>query len=119
MSKYATAGELRTPVYFKRIERTINANGFPIETEVNVFGEEIPIMCKWVNVYGSEAWTASQLQLREPATITTRYSPLLDDVTLLAYLGADTAPYEVVSVNNVEQRNVWLEIKVQRKVGAR
>jgi len=119
MSKSANAGELRTAVYFKRLERTVNDNGFPVEVEVNVFGPDTAVMCKWVNAHGSEVFTAMQLQLRDPATLTVRYSTLLDDVTLIIYRGNDPEPYEVISVDNVEQQNVWLEIKCQRRVKAR
>lgn len=28
-------------------------------------------------------------------------------------------PYEIISIDNVEERNQWLEIKVKRKVQAR
>ena len=118
MSKYANAGELRTAVYFKRIERETDGEGFPVEREVNVFGEDKYVLGKWVNAHGSEAFTAMQLELREPATLTVRYSPLIKE-TLLVYKGNDSAPYEVISVDNVEERNAWLEIKVQRKVAAR
>ncbi len=124
MSKSANAGELRTPVYFKRVKRDTNENGFPCEVEENVFGknklgEEIPVMCKWVNAHGSEVWSSMQLSLKSPATITTRYSPQLMDETLIIYRGSDPKPYEVISVDNVEQHNTWLEIKVQRRVLAR
>lgn len=119
MSKSANAGALITPVYFKKIVRTTDAEGFPTETEKNVFGRDVPAMCKWVNAHGSESWRTMQLELREPATITTRYSPLLDDPGLIVYRGADTRPYEVISIDNVEERRAWLEIKVQRKEQAR
>ena len=124
MSKNANAGELRTAIFFKRLERTTNDNGFPVEAEINVFGQndagdDVPTMCKWVNAHGNEVWSAMQLQLRDPATLTARYSTLLDDETLIIYRGKDPEPYEVISIDNVEQQNIWLEIKVQRKVVAR
>ena len=124
MSKRANIAELRTAVYFKKVVHRVNGNGFPIEEEQGVFGEGVggkgvPVMCKWNNAHGSEAWSASQLELREPATLTTRYSPLLDDAALILYRENDPEPYEVISNNNVEQRNTWLEIRVQRKVAAR
>ncbi|MBR0376112.1 MAG: head-tail adaptor protein [Firmicutes bacterium] len=118
MSKAANAGELRTPVYFKRIERTTNEEGFSVEDEVNIFGEGVCSWVKWVNAHGSEVFTAMQLTLREPATLTVRYSPQINE-KLLVYKGVDPAPFEVISIDNVEEKNVWLEIKVQRKVAAR
>ena len=124
MSKSANAGELRTAVCFKRIERTTDDDKFTVEEEVNIFGQDgagkdKTVMCKWVNAHGTEIWSAMQLKLRDPATLTLRYSPLLDDKTLIVYRENDPEPYEVISIDNVEQRNIWLEIKVQRKVGAR
>lgn len=124
MSKSANAGELQIPVYFKKCCSGVDADGFQIEDEVNVAGQDdrgndVPFMCKWVNAHGSEVWSAMQLQLRDPATITTRYSSAIDDETLVVYRGSDPEPYEVISIDNVEQKNVWLEIKVQRKVSAR
>ncbi len=118
MSKSANAGELRTAVYFKRIERGTDSEGFPTEAEVNAFGDDVPVYAKWVNAHGTEAFTAMQLQLRDPATLTVRYSPRINE-QMLVYKGADQAPYEIISIDNVENRNGWLEIKVQRKVTAR
>lgn len=119
MSKSANPGELRTPVYFKRITRGRDGEGYPVEAEVNVFGEGVSCMCKWVNVHGTEVFQSMQLEIREPATITTRYSKKLTDPKLIIYKGNDTCPYEVISIDNVEDRSEWLEIKVQRKAGAR
>ena len=124
MSKSANPGELRTVVYFKRVKRRVDKSGVAKESEVNVFGKDsrrkdVPVMCKWVNAHGSEVWSNMQLKLRDPATLTARYSPLLDDPALIIYRVGDKSPYEVISIDNVEQRNAWLEIKVQRKVTAR
>lgn len=118
MSKAANAGELRTPCYFKRIERTTDSEGYPAEEGINIFGEDVPVPVKWVNAHGSEVFESMQLQLREPATITCRFSPLINE-RLLIYKKGDEKPYEIISIDNVEERNIWLEIKVQRKEAAR
>lgn len=118
MSKYANAGELRTPVRFVKLQRETDAEGYPAEREENVFGEGISVPVKWVNVHGTDSFTAMQLQLREPATLTARWSPLINQ-KLIVYRGNDPDPYEIISIDNVEERNVWMEIKVQRKEAAR
>lgn len=123
MSKHANSGELRTKVFFKNVERNTDAEGFPKEVEINIFGKDehskdIPARVKWVNVHGTEVFSAMQLKLRETATITMRYSPKIN-AGLLVYKGDDPKPYEIISVDNVEERSKWLEIKVQRKVAAR
>ncbi len=123
MAKRVSAGELRTRVYFHRVHKGTDPEGYPRQREENVFGcdsagRERAVHCKWVNAHGTEAFSAMQLRLREPATLTMRYSPLID-AALLAYRGRDPIPYEVVSVDNVENRGQWLEVKVQRRGAAR
>ena len=117
MSRFANPGELRTPVAFKKISRTVNANGFPVETETAVLGG--PVYCKWVNAHGTEVWEHQSLQVRDRATLTMRYSPALTDETLLVYREGDDRPFEIVSCDNVQNRSEWLEVTVQRKVTAR
>jgi head-tail adaptor len=116
LSKSANAGELRIPIYFKKKVRETDSEGFPTESETDVFG--CAIYAKWSNAHGSESFTALQLQLREPATITCRYSPLINE-RLDVYKAGDSMPYEIISIDNVEQKNQWLEIKAQRKEAAR
>lgn len=118
MSKSANPGELRTPVEIVRAEGTTDAEGFLSGGHQNVFGEGKSVMVKWVNAHGTDAFTAMQLQLREPATITMRYS---DKVTpdCLIYKGSDPEPFEIISIDNVEERGRWLELKVQRRTSAR
>jgi hypothetical protein len=114
MSKYANAGELITAVVFKKpVVVGKDSYGIAVIDEQSVFGGEA-VMCKWVNAHGTEALTAASMKLRDPATLTTRYSPPLEDVTLILYRAGDPKPYSVISVDNIEQRNEWLEIKVQR-----
>ncbi|MBQ8616388.1 MAG: head-tail adaptor protein [Clostridia bacterium] len=118
MSKSANAGELRTPVYVKRIVRTRDEDGYPHEEMVNVFGESVTLRVKWVNVHGSDAYIAMQQQIREPATLTSRYSPRIKNDCLI-FKGDDPQPFEIESIDNVEERNEWLEIKVKRREEAR
>lgn len=119
MSKRANAGELNTAVFFKKVAKVKDKDGFRAEEEINVFENDAPVYGKWVNVHGTEVFTSMQLELREPVTFTARYSPRLCDATLVAYRKGDPKPYEVISIDNVENRNEWLEIKLQRKVTAR
>lgn len=136
MSKSANVGELRTAVYFKYIERVIDSEGFPQEQELNVFGENNYVLAKWVNVHGSEVFTAMQLELKEPVTLTVRYSAKINS-RLIVYKvseyeeaikagnddqvkqALERVAYEVVSFDDVENRHVWIELKIQRKVAAR
>ncbi len=122
MAKQVSAGDLRTLVYFRRVLKSSDKKGSAHQAEEPVFtdstGTEVPVHCKWVNAHGTEVFSAMQLQLREPATLTMRYSPLID-ATMLVYEGNDPRPYQIISVDNVEERGKWLELKVQRKGAAR
>lgn len=118
MSKKANAGELRTACYFKSATRNTGTSGSATPSYTNVFGEGKKVKVKWVNAHGTEALTALQMTVKELATLTMRYSPLINE-KLFVFLGSDTKPFEIISIDNVEQRNEWLEIKVQRKAPAR
>lgn len=113
MSKSANPGELRTPVRFCLIQKGTDADAVYQETPVNVFGG--PVNVKWVNAHGTDALMAMQMQLREPATITCRYSAKITPACVV-FKGDDPDPYDIISIDNVEERNRWLEIKVQRRV---
>ena len=50
--------------------------------------------------------------------MTMRYSALIRPDCLIYKLG-DPVPYEIISVNDVEDRHCWLEVKVRRMGAAR
>jgi len=114
MSRSANPGELRTLVRFVRIVRTQDDENFYQETEEDV----LLCMAKWQNVHGNEAFSEAMATLAEPATLTVRY---WDGIRpeLLVYKDGDTAPFEVISVDDVEDRHAWMEVHVKRQVPAR
>ncbi len=117
MAKEANPGELRTLIAIKNKTTTENENGYNEEIWTNIFGEDVYIGCKWINAHGQEVLTAQQMGLIEPATLTMRYTPLVKP-TSLVFKHGDNEPFEILSLNNVQDKNKWLEIKVQRKVEA-
>lgn len=123
MAKQAGAGELRTRIYIRRTVKATDGEGVACQHEESVLGpdaqgKERTYHCKWVNAYGGEVLAAMQLQVQEPATLTMRYSPQIQPDQLIYKVG-DPVPYEIVSVNDVEDRRRWLEVKVQRRRAAR
>lgn len=123
MSKKANPGKLNTKCVFKTAARVLGNNGSVSNGGSNVFGldssgKDKYVMVEWVNIHGTEATDALQLAVKEIATVTMRYSPLITD-KLVVYKGSDTVPFEVKSVDNVRQENEWMELKVQRSVPAR
>lgn len=114
MAARAGAGEMRTKITVKNPEYSI-IDGFSQEEFKDVFSR--PVWCKWVYAHGSEVYEAAAQRLREPATITMRFSPLVTAKSRI-WRGNDPTPYEVISLNNVNDRGEFLEIKVQRVVTA-
>lgn len=114
MAKSARARELRTKITIQTRKKAVNANG--IETET--WETAATRFCKWVNAYGREVLDAKQAGLSEVATLTMRHTGVLTP-TCRVLRGSDPIPYEVISVNDVEDRHVWLEVKVHRKVESR
>ena len=123
MSKHANPGELRTPVRFVQIERTQDDEAYCQETEATVAS----VRAKWVNAHGNEAFSEATAKLSEPATLTIRYQAALASyrpeetpgVTMLCYKADDPRPYEIISIDDVEERHFWMEIHVKRQVAAR
>lgn len=123
MARQAAVGELRTRLYIRKMVKKTDDEGNANEREESVFppgpdGKERMWHCKWVNAYGSEVFTAMQAQVQEPATLTMRYSKMIRPDHLIYRVG-DPVPYEIISVNDVEERHTWLEIKVKRRRAAR
>ena len=139
MSKDANPGELRVKIIVEAFTEGESKNGFRVLNWFNVFGLDDHgidkfLKVKWVNLHGSGAWEAMSLQLKEPATLTSRFSPLITETCRILKKSdvvkrdeliaegkqdeADGLYFEVISLDDVENRHEWLEIRVQRKVSA-
>lgn len=111
--KDAPIGKLKTAITIKSVTSGSDANGTPTAPETTV----LTAKCLWQNAHGTETVENLRLNLGELATITMRYSSLVN-VQQRIYRGSETTPWEIVSIDNVEQRNRWLEIKVRKMVAA-
>jgi len=120
MAGHIDAGALRTKitVFVQPSEPMRDTDGYLIKGLINVFGENKYRHCKWVNAHGNEVYEAKRAGVAEPATLTMRYTPKITPACQIFRMGDDN-PYEVISINDVENRHAWLEIKVQRKVAAK
>jgi len=124
-AKICDAGELRTAIRIVRPvhqrDRTgtpvYDEEGHPVTEMVNVFGCGQVRHCKWTNAWGSEVYAAEQAGALEPATLTMRFARCVTPDCLI-YKGCDPRPYEVISIDDVDDRHQWLAIKVKRQVAA-
>lgn len=83
-------------------------------------------LCEWKNAYGQEALQAAIEKIPELGTLTMWYMPEVDQQCVVLKGGheLDTAEkqraarYEIISVDDVENRHRLLVLKVQRAVNA-
>lgn len=111
--KKAGIGKLLTPITIKSVTPGTDADGTPTAPEATV----LTARCFWQNAFGNEAVENLRLNLVETATITMRYSSLVT-VRQLVYRTGDSVAWEIASIDNIEQRNRWMEIKLKRTVKA-
>ncbi|NCB52281.1 MAG: head-tail adaptor protein [Clostridia bacterium] len=115
---WCATGELNTRVQVKAFTETTATSGEKAKSWTNVFGEGVYRRCRWINSHGKDVYTAYHEELREPATVLMRHSPLVTHLCRL-YVDGDDLPYEIVSPDNIRRKGVWLELTVQRvAVGA-
>lgn len=103
-------GELRVPITLQKRTVVTNAGGFstPVWSNIAV------VMAKWTNVHGGEVWAAQMARAVQPATVLIRWRSDID--TTCAILKGSQL-YEIVSMDNVQERNEYLELKVSRMAG--
>ena len=124
MPKQIGAGDLRTRITVFDLPRDEtgevlrDADGYPVQEPVNVFGPGGGRSCKWEDAWGSEVYAARQAGVTDPATLTLRYTPKIT-TTSTVFRGRDPRPYEVISVRDIGDRHAWMEVKVQRKEAAK
>ena len=115
MAKQALAGEMRTKITIEVKKSGVDADGYPTEGWIDVFGKQA--WCKWVNAHGAEIFDHMRLDLKDVATITMRYSALVNAECRI-WRENDDKPYEIISIDNVDDARKFLEIKVKRMVKA-
>lgn len=129
MAKSALAGELRTKVVIQGETTAIHPSGYTQRAWESLFPG--PVWCKWVNSHGTEVFDALRLELGEVVTLTMRYSPLVDIRCRVLHAGDAAAvaaapeaareelarklAYSIISLDNVEDKGEYLEIKLRRR----
>lgn len=105
--KVINPGELRTPVTLQERTTATDAGGFGSPTPSTI----ATVMAKWTGAHGTEAWTAQTLQAQRAATVLIRYRSDVDETCSLL---KDGERYEIVSIDDIQARHEYLELKVRR-----
>lgn len=122
MAKRANAGEMNAKVRFVSIEAGINENGFNTIHETDAFPKTVWVKWEWAHGWsrGSEVFESMKNKQSQSATITMYYSPKINTRSYVYLLseGERAQPFEVVSIDFVDEKRRYMEIKVRREVKA-
>lgn len=104
--KPTNPGEMRTDITIQ--SRTVSQSG---GFQTPSWGTLATCKCRWTNVHGREVWDAAVVQAEMPATVLLRY--VVGVNTSCAVLKGSER-FEIVSVDNIQERNEYLELKVRK-----
>lgn len=108
--KVTNPGELRTPVLLAPRSVSTETGGFPSATPDTA--HQVTAWAKWTNVHGAEAWTANAQGIEQAATVLIRYRSMDESWYISRDNGASW--YEIVSMDNIQQRGEYIELKIKR-----
>jgi SPP1 family predicted phage head-tail adaptor len=108
--KISNPGEMRTQITLGQASLTDQSGGF----SAKVYTPITTVWAKWTNVHGAEVWAAESVQASEPATVLMRYHPTIDPSW---GIGKDGDWYDIVSLDDIQERHEYIELKVKRMVG--
>ena len=106
-SKVTNPGELRTKITLQSRTTVQDAGGF----DVPVWATIVEVKSRWRNAHGMEALNAQIAQVDAPATVLIRYRSDVDETCAVL---KGTLQYEIKSIDNIEERSEYLELKVVR-----
>ena len=108
------AGDLRTRITFQSPTVTPDAGGAQVATWTNVSSNDM-VWARWINVHGQEAVTSEALKSSQRATVTVRYRS--DVLATWAVKKTDNSIWQIISIDQVQGRNRWTEMIVERVKG--
>jgi SPP1 family predicted phage head-tail adaptor len=104
--KVTNPGEFRTKVVLKSRSVLTDTGGYQKQSLTTVR----TVWAKWVGVHGVEAWAANSANALRAATVTVRYYADIDESWVVS---ADGDDYEIVSIDDLQHRHEYLELKLQ------
>jgi SPP1 family predicted phage head-tail adaptor len=108
--KMSNPGEMRTFVTFQNPTLSEDASG----AQVAAWADAAAVWVKWVNAHGQEAANSDALKSVQRATVTMRY---LSSISALTSLLKSGERWQVISLDNIQERSEYLELVVERAKG--
>lgn len=106
-------GELRTPITLQ-IGALLSDAGTARKMSWSNFATNPTAYCKWKNSHGPESADLAKKSIQR-ATVLIRYR---DDVNMSTAVLNGTDRWQVTSIDNIENRNEYLELQVELVKGA-
>jgi SPP1 family predicted phage head-tail adaptor len=106
-TKITNPGEMRTKITLQSRTTVQDAGGFSIPGWATI----ATVWSRWINAHGREILEAAIAQVDAPATVLIRYR---NDVDTACAVLKGSLRYEIVSIDNIQERNEYLELRVQR-----
>lgn len=103
-------GAMATTIRIQRKTVAVSETGFSTETWSDILDEDLP--CVWKNKFGYESWRQEMLSAKDPASVRMWYVPGVD--TTCRIVRDDGGVFEIVNVDDVENRHLQLEMEVRR-----
>jgi len=101
-------------IFAPSAEETYDADGFPVSSEKNIFGEGTYYPCFWKDEASRGYGNASRYNAKKSATVKLKYHPEINEACKL-YLAGDNKPFDIISVIT-DGRRYEMTLKVERLV---
>jgi SPP1 family predicted phage head-tail adaptor len=105
--KVINPGEMRTRISLQQRSVSTETGGFQTPTWTTL----ATVWARWVNAHGAEALSAASMGAEQAATVLIRWRSGLD-TTCAVLKGSER--YEIVSLDNIQERGEFIELKVKR-----
>lgn len=110
-----TIADLRTRITFQSPTVSQGADGAQTTVWANV-STNPTVWAKWINDHGQEAVQSEALQLQQRATVTVRHRSDIKETWRIQRVD-DSSYWQILSLDPVQGRNRWVEMRVERVKG--
>jgi head-tail adaptor len=106
---------MATPIRIQHRDE-VDVNGAP---DISFIDADNPLdFCNWKGKGGTEIVAAGSLTVSDTAELTMWYRPDITERDRVLLNDDTSQAYEVINIENIEMRNQFLIVKVQRMVNA-
>lgn len=114
MAEYnVSLDELRTRITFQQPTVTADAGGAQVPSWANITTNPT-VWARWINAHGEEAIASEAIQSAQRATVTVRYR---SDLVSTWRVVKGSEYWQIISIDQVQGRNRWTEMIVERVKG--